>query len=236
MKSKVKPPARPESNGNGCHSALATASNRKPEPSTPARVVIVEDEEGVRISLKVIVESRGEFVCTGLFADAETALHGLPALNPDIVLMDINLPGMSGIECARQLQADLPRVAVVMVSAIEDKATVQAAAQAGCSDFVTKPFNVSQLLTTLYVVMNQHTRTSASGHWAERWNQLTDHERMLARLIAKGLSDKVISGKVGRTESTLHWEIHSLLGKLHVQNRTEMVEYVYRNEGFDWKN
>jgi two-component system response regulator FixJ len=146
--------------------------------------------------------------------------------------MDINLPGMSGIECLQHIKDVLPTVRVVMVSALEDKATVQAAARAGCLDFVTKPFNVSQLLVTLYVAMSQHTRTFTSGHWAERWNLLNDHERMLVRLIARGQRDKEIADQFAEDEDKVHREIRTLRGKLRVSCRTETVEYLHRNEGF----
>jgi DNA-binding NarL/FixJ family response regulator len=211
-------------------SLSATISSGEVEPSRPARVVIVEDDQAVQLSLRVILEGSGAFVCIGAYDRAETALGQLPDLKPDLVLMDINLPGMSGIDCLRHLKVALPTVRVVMASGLNDQSTVKAAAQAGCSDFVTKPFDIPQLLATLYVAMNRSTVQSATGHWAEHWNQLTDRERLLVRLIARGLKNKEIADQLGVSSNTLGWEIRGVFDKLRVRSRAETVVYLCRNE------
>src|SRR5262245_32364097 len=97
--------------------------SRKPDPirtATPApgvlSVVVVEDDPPLRETMSTLIQQTDGFSCAGSFADAENALEGIPALKPDVVLMDIGLPGMSGIECAQRLNAAMPGVPIVMLT------------------------------------------------------------------------------------------------------------------------
>src|SRR2546425_10322038 len=111
------------------------------------KVVLVEDNNDLREGLKIILnEHKDEFDCLATFADAETAVKKIPELKPEIALMDINLPGMSGIECLRHVKAVLPELDVIMLTVFADDKTVFDSLCAGACGYITKNASPEEIL------------------------------------------------------------------------------------------
>jgi two-component system NarL family response regulator len=121
----------------------------------PWAVAIVDDNEDNRLLLQDILEMSGDFRCVAAYPDAGHALAGVPAVKPELVLMDIDLPGVSGIECTRQLKSWFPSQPVVMVSARADEESISASRRAGCSGYLVKPFSVEHCLALLRGAMQR---------------------------------------------------------------------------------
>lgn len=110
------------------------------------RVAIVEDDEQVRENLSRLVSGTAGFECVATFATGELALEGLPRRRTDVVLMDINLPGISGVECARQLKANVPGIEIVMLTVYDDSDRIFQALQMGASGYLLKRSPASEIL------------------------------------------------------------------------------------------
>src|SRR5437016_9664799 len=119
----------------------------------PFRGSIVEDDPGVRAGLERLFNETRQVQCVSSYATATSALAGLPAEKPDVILMDINLPGLSGIECVRQLKERDPSVLVVMLTVYEDAEQVFQALQAGATGYLLKRTPPKQLLEAVMEVM-----------------------------------------------------------------------------------
>jgi DNA-binding NarL/FixJ family response regulator len=118
-------------------------------PSGPYRVAVVDDEPDVHESVRFVLEEANEFEAAGFYSCGREALAGLFTEPPDVVLMDIRLPDLSGIECTRRLTAGLPDLRVVMISALDDRRTMEDAIRAGCHGYLTKPFGSTQFLAVV---------------------------------------------------------------------------------------
>src|SRR5436190_3262153 len=114
-----------------------------------SRIAIVDDEDFIRLVLCKILEESGQFRCVGSYASGEEAMRGVPSMRPEVVLMDIRMPGISGIESMRLLKKTMPGLIVVLASGLADPETMAKALAAGADGYLTKPFSASQCLATL---------------------------------------------------------------------------------------
>src|SRR5207247_1009575 len=112
-------------------------------------VAIVDDDENFQVFLRDIVDHTRQFRCVGSYTSGEAALIGIPHSGAQVVLMDIKMPGMSGIECARRLKAMLPHLIIVMVTGFDDPRTISLARESGADQFLAKPFKPGQFLAML---------------------------------------------------------------------------------------
>jgi DNA-binding NarL/FixJ family response regulator len=131
----------------------AVAHPPVPESRPRIRVTVVDDEPDIHRAIEYILETADDFVFSGSYLTGAEALQGILAHPPDLVLMDIRLPDVSGIECTRRLALALPQLRIVMISALDDWQTVEAAIEAGCHHYVTKPFLARQFLIILRCAM-----------------------------------------------------------------------------------
>lgn len=129
----------------------------------PIKVSIVDDDEGIRSSLVTLIRRAPALKLLGDYADAETALRELPRQEPDVVLMDINLPGMDGVECVRQLKATLPRLQVLMLTVYEDSDSLFKSLRAGASGYLLKRTASARLLEAIQDVRRRLTDDAATG-------------------------------------------------------------------------
>jgi DNA-binding NarL/FixJ family response regulator len=120
-------------------------------------VTVVDDEPDIHRAIGYMLETADDFVFSGSYLNGVEALQGILAHPPDLVLMDIRLPDVSGIECTRRLALALPQLRIVMISALDDRQTVDAAIEAGCHNYVTKPFLAQQFLITLRCAMTSRS-------------------------------------------------------------------------------
>lgn len=206
----------------------------------PIRVALVEDNAPLRAQLAQLIGGASGFVCVGAFADAEAALLGLPAAAPDVVLMDIQLSEMSGVECVARLKHRLPDVKVVMLTAYDDSDTIFQALENGASGYLLKRTPPADLLKSIEDVqnggapMNSHIarlvvqsfhRRGSSPRPAEN---LTAREEEVLRLVAQGFINKEIADTLGISLETVRQHLKNCYAKLHVRTRTEAAMKVFR--------
>src|SRR5439155_1364934 len=118
-------------------------------PLGKVAVAIVEDDERFRLLLQEILDQSRKFHCLGSYSSGEEALARIPQSGAQVVVMDVKLPGMSGIECTRRLKALLPRLIIVMITGFDDPRTIDLARECGADGFLAKPFTPGRFLDTL---------------------------------------------------------------------------------------
>ena len=201
------------------------------------RISIVEDDAGVRAGLVRLFNETREFQCISSYPSAETALARLPAEKPDVILMDINLPGRSGIECVRQLKDRDPSVLVLMLTVYEDTEQVFKALQAGATGYLLKRTPPMQLLEAVREVMEggapitshiarkvvEAFHAPPAGKTPGEMSELSQREREVLDLLAKGFLIKEIADKLGVGFGTVRTYVRRIYEKLHVQSRSQAI-------------
>ncbi len=202
-------------------------------------LAIVEDLAEVREGLKQFISLNPEFTILDTFQTAEDAMHQLPKLNPDIVIMDINLPGMNGIECIRQIKKKIPRTQFMMFTVYENDEKVFEALKAGASGYLLKNTGLLQLIAALKELYNGGSPMSANiarklvslfqNEHADKepTTELSKRENEILQLLSKGLLYKEIADQLGISVGTVRQHIHKIYEKLHVQNRTEALNKAF---------
>ena len=214
-------------------------SEKKPEkPSESPRsitICIVEDDKRVRWGLAAILGDEPGFECVGEFASAEEALPHIPTLNPKVVLMDVNLPGMSGIECVRRLAAHDNPPQIIMLTVRQDSEIIFGSLAAGACGYLLKPPTAGQLVEAVRDVFSggapmtaSIARRVAQSFRVDRaktseTDSLTPREVEVLELLARGLAYKEVAAELGISYSTVQRHIESIYRKLHVHSRTHAV-------------
>jgi DNA-binding NarL/FixJ family response regulator len=198
-------------------------------------VSIVEDNDKLRATLARLIDRAEGFRCVSQYANAEDALKDLPQVRPDVVLMDINLPGMNGVQCVRQLKTLLPQVQVMMLTVYEDTDNIFNALAAGASGYMLKRTSSKELLEaiqdvqrggspmTMHIarkVVQSFQHTAATAQPAEN---LSEREQQVLDCLTQGLMYKEIAEKLGISYETVHTYIRRIYEKLQVRTRTEAV-------------
>jgi len=198
-------------------------------------VSIVEDNDQLRGTLARVISRAEGFQCLSQHANAETALEALPRERPNVVLMDINLPGMSGVECVRRLKQLLPEVQVVMLTAYEDTENIFNSLAAGASGYLLKRTSSAELLEALKDVqkggspMTTHIARKVVQSFQKAGDSPTSTENLSAReqeildCLSQGFLYKEIAEKLGISYETVHTYIRRIYEKLQVRTRTEAV-------------
>lgn len=200
----------------------------------PITVSIVEDLFEVRAGLAELVQSDRELLLTGSFENAELAVQELPALQSDIVLMDINLPGMSGIDCIRIIKEKCPATQFMMFTVYENDEKVLQALQAGATSYLLKRTEPQRILESIKE-LNQGGSPMSSSIARKLLNifvhekgitkkeTLSARENEVLQLLANGLLYKEIADRLYLSHGTVRQHIHNIYEKLHVHNRTQAV-------------
>jgi DNA-binding NarL/FixJ family response regulator len=201
----------------------------------PITVSIVEDNDQLRGTLARVIGRAEGFQCVSHYGNAEDALKDLPNVRPEVVLMDINLPGMNGVECVRQLKQLLPQTQVMMLTVYEDTENIFNALAAGSSGYMLKRTPRDELLNAIREVhrggspMTTHIarKVVQSFQKAPATTQTTENlsprEAEVLDLLSQGLIYKEISDKLGISYETVHTYIRRIYEKLQVRTRTEAV-------------
>jgi DNA-binding NarL/FixJ family response regulator len=202
----------------------AETSGKKSKPMN-IRVVIVEDNNRVRGSLARLIELTDGFESVGEYASGEDALAALPKLKPDVVLMDINLPGINGVDCVRQLKPVLPQTQVVMLTVYENTDLIFQALAAGATGYLLKQTPPAELLTA---VRDVHQGGSPmTSHIARKvvasFQQTGDSAREFENLTTREREVLEIAEAMSISYDTVHTHIRKVYEKLHVRSRTEAV-------------
>jgi DNA-binding NarL/FixJ family response regulator len=197
------------------------------------KVAIVEDNRVIRESLAEFVQADATFTCVCTCATAEEALKLLPRHQPDIVLMDIQLPGQTGIECTAQLKQRLPTAQIIMVTVYEDTDRIYKALRAGACGYLLKRCTPDELLAAIREVrqggapMSREIARKVIASFQEpvavaaEMAELSPREREILELVATGFPNKQIADRLGLTDGTVRWHLRHVYEKLHVRSRTE---------------
>ena len=202
-------------------------------------LAIVEDLDEVREGLKNFISLSSDFKVLDTFKTAEEALFEIPKLKPDIVIMDINLPGMNGIECIRQVKQKSPSTQFMMFTVYENDEKVFEALKAGASGYLLKNTSLAQLSESLKELHDGGSPMSANiarklvSVFREKEDTtkaievLSVRENEILQLLAKGLLYKEIADQLHISTATVRQHIHNIYEKLHVQNRTEAINKAF---------
>ena len=198
-------------------------------------VSIVEDDPGVRSTLAKLINSSPGFRCVSDHGSAESALEEIPKLKPNVVLMDINLPGLSGVECVHRLKPLLPGTQVIMLTVYQNTEHIFNALAAGATGYMLKQTPPSELLGAIKEVnaggspMSSHIARKIvqsfqqSTTASKEMETLSQREAQVLDLLAKGYLYKEIAESMEVTYATVHTHIRHIYEKLHVRSRTEAV-------------
>lgn len=210
----------------------------------PITVAIVEDDARIRRSLAAMLGTADDIECVGQFASAEEALRKIPAIKPRVIFMDIHLPGMSGVDCVRELAAILSKPQIVMLTSYDDSEAIFSSLSAGACGYLLKPIRTAQLLAAVRDVYSGGA--PMSGHIARRvveaFNKpsttppaspvtasLSERESQILQFLSEGYLYKEIADRLGISYSTVRTHIERIYEKLHVQSRAQAVARL--NEG-----
>lgn len=202
---------------------------------TITHVAIVEDNAALGSGLRKIVESAPEFRCVGVWTSAEEALKKIEAFQPQVVLMDINLPGMSGIEATARVKQHLPDIQVIMVTVYRDHDKIFAALKAGASGYLLKRSTPADVRDAIRDVRSGGAPMSAeiarrvveAFHQTPKPEQAQDEVKLSKReteileLLCEGLANKEIADRLNISVETVRVHLKHVYEKLHVRSRTE---------------
>lgn len=208
----------------------------------PFTVAIVEDDPLWRASLETLLRETEGFALVESCSTAEAALATLPRRKPAVVLMDINLPGMSGVECTRQLKALLPELQVIMLTAYDDNDRIFHALQAGANGYLLKRASADEIIEAIREV--QRGGAPMSTYIARKVVQSFQHPGPVTRpeeglskretevldCVARGFSDKEVADALGLSVTTVRSYLKTIYSKLHVHSRLQAVRKAMRPE------
>lgn len=231
----------PLGNGGG-----ARAGSRTPQSSTPIRVLLVDDQPLLRHALAALIDEQDDLMVVG---EAETGLEGVEkayALMPDLVVMDVEMPVMDGVEAARLIREQLPAIKVIMLTVSEEDDHLFEAIRAGAHGYLLKDLRPEQLYEMLRSVMRDQTPVSPAlagrlltelreggvsprpSPQAAQGPAVSRRELEILQLVADGLSNKEIGRQLSITEGTVKNHIHNALRKLQMENRIQAAAYIVR--------
>lgn len=211
-----------------------------PDMEAPIHIALVEDDDEIRANLAYRIGESPSFRLVGAYRDGETAVTELPKRKTDVVLMDINLPGMDGVECVRLLKPKMANAQFVMLTVYEDSNRLFKSLVAGASGYLLKRTTPSKLMAAIREahrggspmtpqiarLVVQHFRQAPAP--SSEIDALTARERDVLDQLSKGFRYKEIVGNLAISEGTLHSHIRNIYDKLHVHSRTEaVVKYLH---------
>lgn len=202
-------------------------------------VVIVEDDRQIREGLSDVLNKAPGCRCVGSFSSGEAALKNVNSLDPQVILMDIGLPGMNGIECLRQVKQLMPKVSVVMLTVFEDDDRVFDSIVAGADGYLLKKTPASKIVDSLRDVQNGGAPMSnqiarrvldvfRKNPRPNETNGLSKREKEVLEQLAKGYTHKEIADNLFVSPTTVRCHIRNIYEKLHVHSKTEAINKVFR--------
>lgn len=213
----------------------------------PISVLLVDDHTLFREGLISLLRGRNDIVIVGEASDGREALEKAHELMPDLILMDIRMPTMGGLEATRLIKRELPYVKIVMLTISEDDQDLFEAIKAGADGYIVKNVHAAELFrlikgvfageppissTMAAKVLSEFIRQAREGQTEIGREGLTRREEEILRLIAEGATNRAIAARLNISESTVKKHLHNILDKLHLQNRVQLAIYALRDSLF----
>jgi DNA-binding NarL/FixJ family response regulator len=208
---------------------------------TPIKVAIIEDQEKIRVGLAALIEGTEGFACTGTWASMEEALAGLDAAEPDIALVDIGLPGISGIEGIGMLKERRPTLPLLVLTVYEDEERIFGALCAGAGGYLLKGTPPARLMESLSEAlaggapMSPQIARRVIEHFqsprqlpSSPADDLTPHENRILRLLVEGHHYQTAADELGVTVNTIRFHLRRIYEKLQVHSKAEAVAKALR--------
>jgi two-component system, NarL family, response regulator DevR len=201
------------------------------------RLLVIDDHEMVREGLKAMLSAESDFEIVGDTANAEQAFELIHRLHPDVILLDVRLPGVSGIEICRSVAERYPEIAVIIVTTFTDEKLVSQCIQAGARGFIVKDIERFDLKRSIRAVARGEAaidpkaavavlaqlRRSPQVEQEGASIQLSSQQIVILRMVAQGLSSREIATQLYLSENTVKGYVQEILHRLSVKNRTEAV-------------
>ncbi len=206
-------------------------------------VLLADDHRILREGVRSLLEKAGDMEVVGEAADGGEAVAKAQALSPDVVLMDITMPGMNGLEATRQIKALKPNIKVLILSMHESNQYISQFLRSGASGYVLKDTAASDLVGAIRAIsqgdaflypsiarklLEEYMQKVQSGEESESYDGLTGREREILKMIAEGKSNKEIADILSLSIRTVQAHRANLMAKLHMHDRTELVRYAIR--------
>jgi len=205
------------------------------KPTMSIAISLVEDHAGVRKSLAALLNNVPGFHCLEPFRTGEEAVKTIPLQRPDVALVDINLPSMSGIECVEKLKRALPELQILMLTMYEQTDLIFNSLRAGASGYLLKSAPAAELILAIQQVhaggspMTMQIARKVVQHFRETKaqrvgvGQLTQREQQILELLVQGCLNKEVADRLNITLAAVRGHLHVIYGKLRVQSRTQAV-------------
>ncbi len=211
------------------------------------RILLVDDHEVVRLGIKSLLSRYSQFQVIAEAGSANEALQQVERYEPDVVVMDIRLPGKSGIEATREITTKYPKIKVIVLTSFAEDELLFDAISAGASGYVLKQIGSNELIRALETIgrgdslldpavtkrVFDRVREASRKAEDESFANLTDRELNVLALIAEGKTNKEIASHIYLSEKTVRNYVSSLLSKLHLSTRAEAAAYAVRHNVFD---
>ena len=212
------------------------------------RIVLVDDHEVVRLGLKALLDRHPQFDVVGEAGSAREALEQTAALKPDVVVMDIRLPGTSGIEACEQIVSQFPNTKVIMLTSYAEDEMLFSAIRAGASGYILKQIGSEDLIKALESVGHgealldpavtqrvfQEVRRAVKDEEASAFAHLSQQEKHVLLLVSEGKTNREIAKNLFLGEGTVRNYVSSILSKLNVNNRAEAAAYAVEHNLRDY--
>lgn len=209
--------------------------------NTPIKVAIAEDIDDIRNGLQLIINATPGYECGCVCRNGEEAVSNIPAYQPDVVLMDINMPGINGVEAVRRLKPKLPATQFIMCTVYEEDEHVFDSLKAGATGYVLKKTPPAKLLEAITEVYNGGSPMSSTiarkvmNSFSENKikqpvDDLSEREKEILNLLARGLQYKSIAAELSLSVETIRTHIRNIYEKLQVHNKAEAIRKAYKND------
>ncbi len=207
-------------------------------PASPIRVMIVDDHDMVRSGLEVFLETCDDLILVGQASNGEEAVQICQELEPDVILMDLIMPGMDGVAATRVIRQNFPQAQIIALTSFKEKELVQEALQAGAIGYLLKNISIDELADAVHAAYEgkstlapEATRIlieAAAGPLTPGYD-LTSREHEVLALIVNGLNNREIADELTISRSTVKNHVSNILAKLSVTSRTEAVALAIQN-------